>query len=239
MPEYTVSFNETGVDPIEFKGNAIPSGGVTLPTPEKTGYTFGGWYKDAALTNAVASPITAENLEAVFGSDTSITLYAKWTPTEYRITYNLNEGTNVNTNPQTYTIETETIALANPTRFGYTFGGWYRDADCTIRVSEIVKGSTGNKTLYAKWTAKMLEVTKNVVSSSNKEPVVGAVDVIKLDGGVGKKQEGSTVTATVTVPVGYTVQSVKYGNSECEYNEGTKKYRCPPFISPICRSHQW
>ena len=224
LPEYTVSFNETGVGAVKFKGNTIPSGGVTLPTPEKTGYAFEGWYKEAALTNAVASPIKAENLEAVFGSDTSITLYAKWTPVEYKITYNLNEGTNANTNPEKYTIETETITLANPTRFGYTFGGWYRDADCTTRVSEIVKGSTGNKTLYAKWTAKMLEVTKNVVSSSAKEPVVGAVDVIKIDGGVGEKQEGSTVTATVTVPVGYTVQSVKYGNSECEYNEGTKKY---------------
>ena len=46
-------------------GNTIPQ----LPTPERTGYTFGGWYKDAGLTQLF------DTNEII--NDT-ITLYAKW-----------------------------------------------------------------------------------------------------------------------------------------------------------------
>lgn len=35
---------------------------------------------------------------------------------------------------------------------GYTFGGWYSDESYTNKVSSITRGSTGNITLYAKWT---------------------------------------------------------------------------------------
>ena len=43
-------------------------------TPERTGYTFEGWYKDSACTEQVT---TAENTEYTPKED--ITLYAKWT----------------------------------------------------------------------------------------------------------------------------------------------------------------
>jgi uncharacterized repeat protein (TIGR02543 family) len=52
----------------------VNSGHITAPTnPTRTGYTFGGWYKEAACTN-----------KWNFGSDTvtdDITLYAQWTDT--------------------------------------------------------------------------------------------------------------------------------------------------------------
>lgn len=69
----------------------------------------------------------------------------------YHITYKLDGGTNNEKNPATYTADTETITLQNPTKEGCTFVGWYRDATFKVRVSQIVKGSSGNLTLYAKW----------------------------------------------------------------------------------------
>lgn len=48
-------------------------GTVTLPTPTKTGYTFGGWYTDSALTTSVG---TAGNS---YKPTCNVTLYAKWT----------------------------------------------------------------------------------------------------------------------------------------------------------------
>ena len=70
----------------------------------------------------------------------------------YTITYNLDGGAAPKANPTTYTVETPTITLADPTKTGYTFDGWYTEAAFTNKVTQIAKGSTGDKTLWAKWT---------------------------------------------------------------------------------------
>ena len=121
-----------------------PNGTATLPgDPVKTGYAFGGWY-----TEQGGSGTRYTNETTVTGN---MILYAKWL-TVYSITYNLDNGINSTDNPETYTIETDTITLAAPTRDNCTFAGWYSDVAYTSAVTEIAKGSTGNKTLYAKWT---------------------------------------------------------------------------------------
>jgi uncharacterized repeat protein (TIGR02543 family) len=66
----------------------------------------------------------------------------------YTITYELNGGVNSATNPTSYTIESETIVLAAPTRDGYTFLGWTENG---TSITQIVTGTMGNKTLVAKW----------------------------------------------------------------------------------------
>ena len=48
-------------------------------------------------------------------------------------------------------MESETITLKDPAKAGYTFEGWYKDAEFTTKVTEIIQGTTGNITLYAKW----------------------------------------------------------------------------------------
>ncbi|MBD5474450.1 MAG: hypothetical protein HDR17_00425 [Lachnospiraceae bacterium] len=73
-------------------------------------------------------------------------------PQIYTITYVLSGGTNSVYNPSTYTSETDTIILQNATRDGYQFEGWYKDSAYTVRAIQIAKGSTGNITLYAKWS---------------------------------------------------------------------------------------
>lgn len=73
-------------------------------------------------------------------------------PTTYKITYVLNGGTNNSANPSTYKNTSATITLKNPTRAGYRFAGWYSDKTYTNKVTQIVSGSRGNKTFYAKWS---------------------------------------------------------------------------------------
>ena len=69
----------------------------------------------------------------------------------YTITY-VNVAGATNENPASYNVETETITLKDPAKAGYTFEGWYRTEDFTGEaVTEIVQGSTGDITLYAKW----------------------------------------------------------------------------------------
>lgn len=71
----------------------------------------------------------------------------------YTITYVLGGGTNSEENPSYYTSETDTIILKDAVKTGQPFEGWYKDPIYSARVREIVKGSTGDITLYAKWGA--------------------------------------------------------------------------------------
>lgn len=66
-------------------------------------------------------------------------------PTNYIISYNANGGESVAST--TYTIE-DTFTLPTPIRDGYTFIGWF---DNGTQISEIVVGTTGDKTLVAQW----------------------------------------------------------------------------------------
>jgi uncharacterized repeat protein (TIGR02543 family) len=117
----------------------------------KTGYSFGGWNTQA---NGAGTPYGDEanvaNLSSIDGAE--VNLYAKWTLNSYNITYNLNNGTNGATNPASYTVESLPITLADATRSGYTFGGWYENSAFTgSAVTSIPTGSTEDITLYAKW----------------------------------------------------------------------------------------
>ena len=126
---------------------------VTLPTPTKTGYTFGGWYSDAGLTASVGGA------GASYTPTEDIPLYAKWDIITYTITYYLDGGSVATPNPTSYDIETETITLPTPTRTGYTFDGWYTNEGLTSSaVTTIDHGSTENKEFWAKWTANTYTV---------------------------------------------------------------------------------
>ncbi|MBP5582353.1 MAG: InlB B-repeat-containing protein, partial [Bacteroidales bacterium] len=119
--------------------------GATLPTNvTRPGYTFGGWYTNSSCTGTAVTEIST----SVSGAKT---YYAKWTPITYTITYNLAGGAQAN--PKTsYTVETSTFTLVNPTRTGYTFAGWTGSNGTTAQTSvSIAKGSTGDKTYTANW----------------------------------------------------------------------------------------
>jgi len=122
------------------------SGVIALAAPTKEGAAFTGWHRAADLSDPVVSQIDcAQETE-------DITLYAAWKNDAYAITYILDGGTNASTNPASYTID-DAVTLAAPSRSGYTFNGWYTDAAFTQAVTGIAKGTTGDKTFYAKWTA--------------------------------------------------------------------------------------
>ena len=138
------------VDGSEVSGHGNPAfyesaTGATLTNLSKTGYDFDGWYDNDGYTGSVISSIAA-------GTIGEKTLYARWSLITYSISYVLNEGTNPSNARTSYTIETPAFDLPTPSRNGYYFRGWFEDADFAGRaVTQIKKGSTGNRTFYAKW----------------------------------------------------------------------------------------
>ena len=128
-------------------------GTITLEDASKANYTFKGWYDNAEFTG---SPVT----RIVKGSTRNKELWAKWEVITYDITYHLNGGTNDSYNPAEYTVETETITLKPANKADHIFFGWYASADFSgEKVTEIGKGSTGNKELWAKFIEiKMIDI---------------------------------------------------------------------------------
>lgn len=83
-----------------------------------------------------------------------LTLYAQWSQ-KYTITYELNGGTNHGGNPTYYTKDSLDFTLKSPTQNGCEFLGWYENESFSGNpVIQITKGTTGNKTFYAKWSVK-------------------------------------------------------------------------------------
>ena len=158
---YTITYEldggTNGANPTSY---TVETNTIILVAATKTGYTFNGWYSDSGFTSQVT--------QIAKGSTGNKTLYAKFTATVYTITYNLDGGTN-GTNPATYTIATNTITLAAATKNGYTFNGWYSDSGFTSQVTQIAKGSTGNKTLYAKFTATVYTITYELDGGTNSQ----------------------------------------------------------------------
>ncbi len=91
---------------------------VTLQTPSRAGYTFGGWYKEKDYTNKIGDASES------YTPNSDITVYAKWVLNNYNISYDLAGGTVSTSNPTSYNITSSDITLNNPTRTGYTFNGW-------------------------------------------------------------------------------------------------------------------
>ncbi len=80
--------------------------------------------------------------------------------TKYSIVYHTNGGTLNNPVTSYYGPLDETITLPIPTRYGYSFAGWYTTYNFVLgtRIDSIVGGSTGNKVLYALWTKDEIPV---------------------------------------------------------------------------------
>lgn len=120
---------------------------------EKEGYTFAGWNTQPdGSGEAYADEVEVKSLVSEAGG--KVILYAQWKLVDYTIEYYINGGIQDNTNPTNYTVNTPTFTIKAPVRCGYSFDGWYTNNEFKEKVSEsIVQGSTGNKQLYAKWTA--------------------------------------------------------------------------------------
>lgn len=101
---------------------------------------------------------TPEAQSITWDSTTAKTITFIYSPIEYPITYTLNGGS-VSGNPSTYTIETPTFTLKNPTKTGYEFFGWTGSNGTPSTSVSIVKGSTGEKTYTAVWEANSCYVS--------------------------------------------------------------------------------
>ncbi|RED75742.1 InlB B-repeat-containing protein [Cohnella phaseoli] len=149
-----------------------------LPTPEREGYGFAGWYTQASGAGTQVTDTTIVSMTEAH------VLFAKWLAGVYTVTFDADGGT---VSPATqsklhnaaYGVGADgstTEALPTPEREGYAFAGWYTQADgAGTQVTDLTEvTATSNHTLYAKWIA-------NVYSVAFESNGGSAVDAIQAD----------------------------------------------------------
>ena len=162
--QYTTNVNPSSrtaaqaVNPNTATSYRVSDPNMTLAPMTWPGYTFGGWYENAALSGTPVAQLITSSIPA--GNKH---YYAKWTPKNYTLTYQLNDtsGTaavNPNAGFTSYTVETANHTLAAPTRTGYNFLGWYRDAGLTTPAPAVIDTTQGDSNptrVYAKWSTPL------------------------------------------------------------------------------------
>ena len=143
---FTINDGPAPAQQVTANGNTITEPAVT----PKAGHAVDGWYRENDYTEQwnFAEGTVAEN----------ITLYAKWEPIPYTITYNSNGASGAVPNDFTiYHIGDTVTVLGNTgslSRTGCLFAGWNTESGGTgtgyTAGSEIIVG-TENIVLYARW----------------------------------------------------------------------------------------
>ena len=157
VTQYPVDFKlNDGTDASISQNNytyTIEKGITDMPTASRTGYTFVGWYENAEGTGEAWTSVPAGTGE--------LTLYAKWTPNVYNITYNLQGGKEVALVPSTFKYN---VGATLPTsdqmeKANYTFAGWTREESSTNYMTEVPANTYAEDlTFYAQWTPKAYTV---------------------------------------------------------------------------------
>ncbi|MDE5714809.1 MAG: InlB B-repeat-containing protein [Anaeroplasmataceae bacterium] len=155
VTKYTVhfitGFETTLPDKVVAEGR-----GFIAPEITRFGYTLEGWYTDTNFNHVYnfSTPVYGD-----------LTLYAHWAIAEYKVTLIGTSDSIMVTHGQ------KVPTLANPSKIGYTFGGWYTDNSYSelFDFNTIV---TSPISIFAKWV-------KN--DSNNDE-----LDTGELEGGEGQ-----------------------------------------------------
>lgn len=145
-PNYTVTFDENGHGTAPDAQCLAKNGKATTPAaPTATGYTFGGWYKEAGCTNAwdfANDVVTAD-----------ITLYAKWTINTHTVTWKPAGGNwsgNASDIVQTYQYGAAIEAPDKPTYDCHEFVEWNPtyNAEMTMPDEDLEFTAVWNKLSY-------------------------------------------------------------------------------------------
>ncbi|MCR4609180.1 MAG: InlB B-repeat-containing protein [Eubacterium sp.] len=156
--EYTITYKTDGGEfAADYKAPesfTVESDEITLPTAKnisKDGYEFVGWYETEDFSGEKVTTIPS-------GTKSDKTFYAKYEAIRYNINYVTNGGAFADAANATYTTENK-VVLQEITKEGQKFIGWFDNADFKgDAVTEIAKGSTGDKTFYAKFEEQEYDV---------------------------------------------------------------------------------
>lgn len=166
---YTVKFTREGADTGYFIDLDIRSNADKLTVTSPTGSAGGAAGTEITISVAKGYQLTDLWVQIADGDRAgelikvtdgkflmpadNVTFSAGVSPIVYKLTYDLNGGSMSTNNPRTYTVESNSFTLNNPTRGGYTFAGWVGGGLTSPTQTAVVqKGSIGDRSYIATWS---------------------------------------------------------------------------------------
>jgi len=186
--------------------------------------------------NAVAVDITSTGNQMLLnfitnGEGSAKGLDLRVTPI-YPITYKGVEGATFSTNKNSYTFESAAITLDVPTKEGYSFAGWFDNADYSgDAITTITAGSTGDKTLWAKWiqdltyggvTIKDNGTTKSATLDASQESTISITSDVVVNAVELNRDFTANQPATVMLPFSLGTGQTVSGGSFYKFSGVTK-----------------
>lgn len=158
---YSVSFNANGGSVSPTSANGTNAGGVSLPTPSRTNYSFLGWYTASSGGTYVGGG------GSVYYPTSSITLYAQWSIITYSVSWDANGGS---VSPTSSSVNAgSSVTAPTPTRSGYTCTGWWNSTSGGTKIVDVGASYTPSSsvTLYAQWTLTPIVPTISSLTITN------------------------------------------------------------------------
>ncbi|NBV66469.1 MAG: hypothetical protein EBR75_05255, partial [Actinobacteria bacterium] len=210
---YAITYNGNGNTSGATPTNGAYTSGSTAYTVlgantlAKTGYDFSGW--NTAADGSGANYAAA----ATYSTSANLNLFAKWTLTNYTVTYSLNNATAGTLPTQGTKTIGQTFQLAAATgitKTGFTFGGWSDGTNTYTAGTNYTVGSA-NVTLSAVWIATYIITYDKNGATAGSAPalssyVTGATG-ITLPGAGDLLKSGYVFAGWSTTPTGSAVST--------------------------------
>ncbi len=222
--EYDITYaNLTETESANFtKKYTVESDPISLTNPAER------VTDDEHFVNWTSSDVDVSNPSSIVVADKhkDITITANWEANTHSLSIDLNGGTTEPNNPTSFTKNTETFTLIEPTKNGYEFKGWSGtglDGDSNKNV-QVAKGTKEDLSFAANYTAINYSIEYEGVTAEEKAAkelpesytIETAKTIAKLDDRfdsdgdktqrfVGWQTEGQSDTSeTVSIPLGTT-----------------------------------
>ena len=153
---YVMTFNANGGSCDELTRTCMVDTPIgEPPVPTRSYYDFAGWYTEGENSVHVTASYQQASTEA-------ITVYARWTPHEYTMFFDPNEG-NCTTESIVGIVDAEIDTLPEATRDYYEWDGWYTAKTGGSRIDVgYVHDTDSDITAYAHWTPHTYTMTFDV-----------------------------------------------------------------------------
>jgi uncharacterized repeat protein (TIGR02543 family) len=197
---YTITFDAQGGYNLSDLSMEVEYGGQygQLPTVEKAGQTFNGWWTGVGGTGVLIIPSSLVQIQ------TSQILYAHWID-GYTIYFRGCGGSIPNPEYKAVKFGDRYGSLAATSRVGYVFDGWYTGVEGTGDkiTADSVLDIAENKTLYANWVPETYMVTFDAQGGDTPSPTTKNVTHASTYGPLATiSREGYTFDGWWTAPEG-------------------------------------
>jgi len=182
----------------------------SLPTPQKPGYKFNGWY-----TKPTGGTLVTNN--TLYTTRSNLTVYAQWTPEKYIVYFDPNGGI-VEEEYRYVTYGSPYGTLPVPSRKGYTFKDWYTAEKYGIRISgKDIVNFIGEQVLFAHWikniSAEEIHLNNTELSLYPNETATLTAEVLPEDATIKDIIWNSSNNSVATVDTNGVVTAIGYGNA--------------------------